>query len=506
MSLTRPGVYITEQLSTSIQGSGASTAPMACFIGTSWKGTEEPTRVRSWSDYVRKFGGFPSSTQGASTQLPYSVHQFFANGGSECFVARVTDGSGVRAAATIMDSADEDPTGTLVVTAKSIGTWANDIYVRIVERDADEGRFDLFVLQGGETDTNIVERFVDLSMDVDDARYAVSVLNSDSRGSGLISVADGGSSTVAPGNAPAPASVKLGSGTDGGAAESDDFSDAIESLDSLTSPVIINLPGISDAVVINAAIQYAAGREDAFVVVDTSVEADSAEAESYASGLTATSYAAVYYPWITINDPSARRPGITRNVPPGGAVMGLIAATDRSRGPFQAPAGTSTRLTGAVGVSEDLTNTELGNLNVAGVNCLRPYPTGVAVMGARTLKRSGSDKYIPIRRTLIWLKHELTNITEFAIFRPNDEILWSSINNRVSQYLTDFWQSGGLRGATAEQAFFVKCDRDINTLADIENGVVNIEVGVALQHPAEFIIIKLGQWEGGSATTQEVTV
>lgn len=170
---------------------------------------------------------------------------------------------------------------------------------------------------------------------------------------------------------------------------------------------------------------------------------------------------------------------------------------------FKAPAGLQARLAGVVSVVT-LTNAELDNLNSAAapVNAIKFVPgSGFVVMGSRTLRPGYVDKYVPVRRTLIYLRKALTDLTEFAIFEPNDEALWRRIEANVSTFLTDFWSKGGLRGTTPQAAFFVKVDAENNPQSSIDNGYVNIEVGVALQRPAEFIIIKIGQFDGGTTVT-----
>ena len=170
---------------------------------------------------------------------------------------------------------------------------------------------------------------------------------------------------------------------------------------------------------------------------------------------------------------------------------------------FKAPAGLQARLAGATSVAS-LTNAELDSLNsnAAAVNAIKFVSgSGIVVMGARTLKGGYIDKYVPVRRTLIYLRKALTDLTEFAIFEPNDPALWRRIDSTVSSFLTNFWSQGGLRGDTPAQAFFVKVDSTNNPQASIDNGEVHLEVGVALQRPAEFVIIKIGQFDGGSTVT-----
>jgi phage tail sheath protein FI len=122
-------------------------------------------------------------------------------------------------------------------------------------------------------------------------------------------------------------------------------------------------------------------------------------------------------------------------------------------------------------------------------------------MGARTLKPGYADRYISVRRSLIYLRKSLSDMTQFAVFEPNDFRLWRRVTTTIESFLTDFWNQGGLRGETPADSFFVKCDAENNPLVSIENGQVNIEVGVALQRPAEFVVIRISQYDSGAVVT-----
>jgi len=188
---------------------------------------------------------------------------------------------------------------------------------------------------------------------------------------------------------------------------------------------------------------------------------------------------------------------------PGAAIVGKYSATDKSRGVFKAPAGLSVRLAGAVSVPS-LTNANLDSLNSAAapVNAIRFISgSGIVVMGARTLQPGYASMYVPVRRSLIYLEKALVDLTQFAIFEPNDTVLYRRITATVNSFLTNFWSQGGLRGGTPQQAFFVLCDSTNNTLSTVEAGQVNIQVGVALQRPAEFVVINIGQFDGGATVT-----
>jgi phage tail sheath protein FI len=194
-----------------------------------------------------------------------------------------------------------------------------------------------------------------------------------------------------------------------------------------------------------------------------------------------------------------------RLVGPSGAVAGLYLATDAARGVFKAPAGLSANINGVVSLERSFTSTDLDKMNnglptsgsgsSAPVNPLRQIPgAGIVVMGARTLLQDGTaNKYVNMRRSLIYIKARLKALTQFALFENNDELLWSKIDSSLSSFLNEYRNQGGLRGTTPSQSYFVKCDAQNNTSLSIANGEVHIQVGVALQYPAEFIVIDLSQ-------------
>ena len=139
------------------------------------------------------------------------------------------------------------------------------------------------------------------------------------------------------------------------------------------------------------------------------------------------------------------------------------------------------------------------NTAVRPINPIRQVPgAGIVIMGGRTLDNTPNNRYINIRRSLIYIENALNALTSFALFENNDSILWNKLNIIVGNFLRAYWQGGNLRGSTPDQAFFVKCDSTNNAFSDIQAGKVNIQVGVALQYPAEFVIIQIGQLTGNA--------
>ena len=491
----RPGVFVEESLNLSTPVQSTTSQSIAAFIGYTDRGPTDPTLVTSWSQYVSLFGGWTKNAE-----MHIALLLFFSNGGSQAYVKRVPGAEADVATRTFDDRAGT-PDSTLTMTSKNPGSWGNQINVTVANSTT-TGAFDLTVYYGGIAATNVVERFTDLTMTPTDNRYAVSLVNSQSQ---FVTLTDENSTASGATRLPvAAANAYLISGTDGDGVPSNAVITAsVAAFDEILSSLVLNAPAVTDSASVNVLLDYAEDRGDVFVVVDPVSGASTASQISRADEYTATSYGAVYYPELVIKDPATSTQGVTKTVSPGGAVVGLYLSTDASRGVFKAPAGLQTRVGGAVSVKA-LTNSDLDalNSNSAAVNAIKFVPgSGIVVMGARTLKGTYVDRYVPVRRTLIYLRKAMSDLSQFAIFEPNDEKLWRSITASLEGFLNNFWRQGGLRGNVPAQAFYVKCDRETNPQSAIDGGQVNIEVGVALQRPAEFVIIKIGQFDGGTTVT-----
>ena len=192
-----------------------------------------------------------------------------------------------------------------------------------------------------------------------------------------------------------------------------------------------------------------------------------------------------------------RRPFLS---PPSGFVAGLYAKTDGQRGVWKAPAGTSAALGGSVGLAVNLTDTQQGNLNPLNVNVIRQFAgSGIVLWGARTVTSDPAWNYIPVRRMAIFLRVSIYRGIQWAVFEPNDEDLWSSLRLNIGSFMMNLFRQGAFQGATPAQAFFVKCDNETTTQADIDAGIVNVLVGFAPLKPAEFVVVKISQKVGQTA-------
>ncbi len=213
--------------------------------------------------------------------------------------------------------------------------------------------------------------------------------------------------------------------------------------------------------------------------------------------------AAAYFPRLRLADPLNNNN--LRTFAPSGVVVGVIAATDANRGVWKAPAGTLATLNGVQNMTYQLSDTENGELNPLGLNCLRTFPLyGPVVWGARTL--AGADaaasswKYLPVRRTALFLEESLYRGTKWAVFEPNDEPLWAAVRLNVGSFMDTLFKKGFFQGQTAAEAYFVKCDSETTTQTDIDNGIVNILVGFAPLKPAEFVVIQIEQLTGQASS------
>ncbi|MGI0485207.1 phage tail sheath family protein [Pantanalinema rosaneae CENA516] len=206
-------------------------------------------------------------------------------------------------------------------------------------------------------------------------------------------------------------------------------------------------------------------------------------------------FAALYYPWITV--PNPRSGGRPIAVPPCGHMAGIWCRTDETRGVYKAPANETPR--GVIGLSYDCNFREQELLNPIGINCIRPFPNrGIRVWGARTLVEPDITewRYISVRRLVSYIEKSIELGTQWVVFEPNDRDLWERVKRTINNFLTRLWREGALYGASPSEAFYVKCDEELNTPDTMILGRLYVEVGVCPVRPAEFVIFRVSQWTG----------
>ena len=498
----RPGVYVTERLLPAQVVSGGTAQAAGAVIAPFAKGPSTVKLVSSWYEFTKYFGGY-----NAAYPATFQVGAFFQNGGRDLYVVRMLPSDAANAVVSIGRLSGAGNVAT--VTAKNKGMDGTNLRVKLTAGSFGTGYYDFTVYQEQVAGTSS-----DVSNDIILENYENIVLNSTTSSDYLPTVVNLVSDYVSVAvtdnvNAPSLAVFPLGgTGLDGGAltlaAYTDSTTGAAARLASIDRPLVIFMPALwttiteSDADDVYSTISaFAAGDGKHYVVAETKAGLLPSAAITAAGLLGTTSHAAAYYPHYYIADPVGRSTSAIRLIGPAGAVAGIYMNTDATTGPFKAPAGLGTTVQGAIAVERAFTNAELDAMNTANspVNPIRQIPgAGISVMGARTLRQDGTaNKYVNMRRSLIYLNKALSDATQFAMFENNDERLWSRINTRIISILNDYRNQGGLRGATPAEAFFVKCDAENNTADLIAQGQVNIEVGVALQYPAEFVVITLSQ-------------
>ena len=522
---TYPGVYIEELPSTVRTIVGVPTS-VAAFVGWAPRGPAGAHHITSWDDYQRIYGGLH-----LQSPMSQAVYQFYQNGGSEAEIVRLS-GSGAAATIELAPGTAGDP--PVKLAAATSGTWGNNLRVRVDYATKDSTDAKLYNLTIRDAATGAQENYLNVSTDANDARSLVNVLkssdlvtpkeNADKRPKddavvpvGEDPFADKHSQVeeAAAGGTPrwyTQATKDSGTDTPGvgpddyvGGAADPTFSLQKKGLYALRTTDIFNmlcLPGQADTNgVLDAALQLCAERR-AMLLVDppttwTSVETAQAT-EHHLKGDPAKN-AAIYFP--NVNFPNALKEGAVEEFPPCGVIAGVWARTDVQRGVWKAPAGTDASLNGADSLKVKMTDGDNGRLNPLGINCLRTFPViGHVSWGARTMR--GADrltdqwKYVPVRRLALFIEESLYRGTQWVVFEPNDEPLWSSIRLNIGAFMNTLFRQGAFQGATPQQAYLVKCDASNNPQNSIDRGVVNILVGFAPLKPAEFVIIQIQQLAG----------
>jgi uncharacterized protein len=511
VTLTYPGVYIEEIPSGVRTITGVSTSTTA-FVGRARLGpANTPVEIHSFGEFDRNFGGL-----WALSPMSFAVQQYFLNGGQTAIIVRVTRGA-TTSQFSIPPASGTDP---LLLDASSPGTWGDNLRVSIDTNTADPANlFNVTVNDPGPPDfpgSGDSEVIRNLSADPTSPRFLTPILEQQSR---FVRVADDPNAVHEP--APTTAPITSTSGGDGSPIQDGDINDAggtddklgLYALEDTDIFNILVIPPLDfetpvAATTWAAAAQYAQQRR-AFLIIDPPAGPITAPADENKSGfatLTASlspgslpaQYAGYFFPGLMAVNPLTQQ---QQEFAPSGAIAGIFARIDSSRGVWKAPAGLEAGINGILGLSYTLTDGENGTLNQLGINGLRTFNLlGSVVWGSRTVQGSdalASDwKYIPVRRLALYIEESLFRGTKWVVFEPNDEPLWSQIRLNVGAFMQNLFRQGAFQGQTPRDAYFVKCDSETTTQNDINLGIVNILVGFAPLKPAEFVVIKIQQMAG----------
>jgi uncharacterized protein len=523
---TYPGVYIQE-LSSGVHTITGVATSITAFLGRASRGpVDEATTITSQADFERTFGSLDRNYP-----MTYAVKDFFQNGGSQGVIVRL-----FKAADGAKTTAKMTANG-LPLQAASEGTWGNALKVHIDLKVSDDvakryglAKTDLFNLYIQDGNTGVTETYLNLTVKPSPNKVDQVLENY----SNLMVIQDGVTVSGVPTAHPDPAPGKtiwtdtnsytaVASGD--AAADSSLLTTAADfvgdqatktKMYALENTDLFNLLCIpedslgADPVngLYSAPMDYCVTRR-AMLLVDppkTFTTPANVASSQLSAFITANSLsgdgarnAVVYYPRIQEFDPNLN--GQPDTFVPCGMIAGIMARTDTQRGVWKAPAGIDASLSGSSGLSLLMTDAENGLLNPLGANCLRNFPIyGSVVWGARTMR--GADvaadeyKYVPVRRTALYIEESLYRGTKWVVFEPNDEPLWAQIRLNVGAFMHDLFRKGAFQGQKPQDAYFVKCDKETTTQNDINQGIVNIVVGFAPLKPAEFVIITLQQIAG----------
>jgi phage tail sheath protein FI len=262
----------------------------------------------------------------------------------------------------------------------------------------------------------------------------------------------------------------------------------IASLEDIDEISICLAPGMWSASVHSALIIHCESLKDRFAVLDPQDGLSIEGIRSFREPLD-TKYAALYYPWVEVRDPSRKR---NVEVAPSAHMAGVYARVDVERGVHKAPANEVIR--GITKIAQDVTKREHDMLNPKNINVLRYFPgRGNRIWGARCVTSDAAWKYVNVRRLFIYVEESIDEGTQWVVFEPNDEPLWARVRQTINNFLLSVWRSGALQGAKADEAFFVKCDHSTMTQDDIDNGRLICQIGIAPVKPAEFVIFRIQQ-------------
>lgn len=515
-----PGVYVEEVDGGTKPIESVGTA-VAAFVGYSQRAHDprngasligKPTMVTNWTQYQQAFGAF---TDGAF--MPEAVYGFFLNGGTRAYIVsvKVLGGAGEDGGPQpmgLLTSGDEN--ASLRVKVLPDGTTAKEVKVTatpVEKKKDDESSPDSFklVVQAGRTketydNVNLVkgdDQFVETAVNTKSKLIEIEVLASQAS---LVPSGEIAISTTPEAGPDKKVSLEdyQGEVADrtglGGLAAIPDIT-MISAPDLMSAYLAGDLDDKGVQGVQQALIDFAEQTRYVFAILDCPPDLSPQEVYDWRQTVNYdTTRAALYYPWIEVNDPVAGG-GNTHYVPPSGHLAGLYSRVDNERGVHKAPANEIVR--GCLGLEINVTKGEQDLLNPNGVNCIRSFPgRGIRVWGARTLSSDASWRYIPVRRLFNMVEASIEQGTQWAVFEPNDYTLWAKLRRDLTAYLKSVWSSGALFGLTTSDAFYVKVDEENNPQELRDLGQLVVEVGIRPVKPAEFLIIRISQWspEDGS--------
>jgi phage tail sheath protein FI len=514
---TAPGVYVEEVPSSQKSLSAAATA-IAAFVGFTAKApTDDPTDpegvkprlVTSWTQFEQLYGSFTNEAI-----LPLSVYGFFQNGGAIAYIVRIPNTAPAGEPAQLALAAADRALGNPISVTSVEPDAELSISIEPVDVGDDDSAgpspFNVVILENGSE----VESFQNVTITPGDQNIE-KVVNAKStkvkvkidieKGVDLSNVIE----VLKPGVFPlqkakpvaVPVSGKKFSGSEtartgiNGLAIAEEVTmvivpDLLTAATKADGTVDLGLwKSVQTSLIAHCELQ---GNRMAILDAPPGMTAQQVKEWRAETAMYDSQFAALYYPWIKVENPAGTNGNREVFVPPSGHIAGVWARTDEARGVWKAPANDTIR--GCLDVERPVTKNEQSLLNPIGINCIRPFGTrGIRIWGARTLSSDSDWRYINVRRLFNMVETTILDGTQWAVFEPNDVGLWEGVSRTLTAFLTGLWRSGALFGASPEQAFYVKCDAETNPPESIDEGRLVVEVGIAPVKPAEFVIFRISQ-------------
>ena len=470
-----PGVYTERMKNTSLIIEGVTTS-IAGFVGVAKRGKfGEPVYVTSWTEYVEKFAYGLDSAFYRDSYLGFCVYSFFNNGGSKCYISRVATKAIKKAKVTVTY---EDET-SLIFEANDEGAWANTLKIKCVANDMLENTFDLIVTFNGNTETH-----TQLSNDEKDEKYFIDYLKIYSN---FIHVLTGSTLKVFD-------EVTMTGGDDGEEGIADnDYLTALNVFDSVDDVTLLAIPGQTSTALHTGFIDFIDNHEFMCGILDAPMAYETMDLKALRKSISCER-AILLDTWHKVNDPLSSVNGKYRTIPSSGGYVGIVARTIESIGPWKAPAGTDAKLRGAIEVVFDAKKGDTDILNPLGIVSIVTKPNyGIVVWGARSISNDSNYKYVSDILFDIYIRKSVYEGTQPFVFEPNkggdDSSLWNRITATCESFLEYIRQQGGLVGG-AEEAYYVKCDKELNPESMTKRGYCITEIGYASAKPAEFVVFR----------------
>ena len=508
-----PGVYVEEVDRGARPIEGVGTA-VAGFVGYAGSGPiNQSTLVANWTQFVDTFGDFMEGSY-----LAHAVYGYFHNGGGSCYVMRLPLGPDTEEvapqAALALPSRAQTPLDTLRIEALEPGVPVEVEIGPASGEGTPEDQFTLIVRRGSTEET-----FENVSLSkARGVRNVVKVVNETSR---LVQIADLevagslaerapaiGTYQLVPAETTALTVTQVTPELFVGDAAARTGVGGFEAVDEITMICAPDLMAVYQAGQLSedqvkavqlAMLAHCENMKDRFAILDPLPGLNPQQVKEWRMERAGydSKYGALYYPWIRIADPA--RGGEPALIPPSGHLAGIFARSDTERGVHKAPANEVVR--GAIGLATQITKSEQDLLNPLGIDCIRAFPgRGIRVWGARTLSSDPAWRYVNVRRLFNFIEESIEEGTQWVVFEPNDIDLWERVRRDITAFLTRVWRDGALFGATPAEAFYVKCDEELNPVEVRDAGQLIIEIGLAPVKPAEFVIFRISQWAGGAVT------